>query len=167
MSKKTSGLLLLILLVAVGYGLNGYFYSRLPPEVASEFSFSGEPQRSMSKGMFLIFNLATLTLLPLLMLGLGWISTKLPRWMIDLPNKDYWLAPERIKETASGIFDFVLWQSVAVVAFLTFVLGCAIFANMGHAEAMRIPPSAALLAYLIFVAVSVLRFYRKYKKIPV
>jgi serine/threonine-protein kinase len=167
MSKKTSGLLLLVLLVAVGFGMNGYFYSRLPPEVASEFGFSGEPKRFMAKGTFLIFNLATLTLLPLFMLGLGWISTKLPKWMIDLPNKDYWLAPERIKETASGIFDFILWQAVGVVALLTSVLGCAILANLGHPAAMKIPPAAALLAYLIFVAVSVFRYYRKFKKIPV
>ncbi len=75
-----------------------YFYPQLPDLVASHFNFWGEPDGWMSKGSFLVFQaillifiLGTTSLMPILF-------NRLPDAFINIPNKNYWLAPERREE---------------------------------------------------------------------
>jgi uncharacterized membrane protein len=166
MKSKYIGLLILFLLVSLNLGLSGYYYTVLPPRVASEFDLLGNPKSWMPKGTFVIFNVCLLILLPAFLLSVAWICTKLPKWMIDMPNKDYWLAPERKAQTAATLFLFILWLTDGLELFLTALVGLVYRANMGHAEAMRLAPDIFLVCFLTFIAVWIVCFYAKFKKIP-
>jgi len=94
----------------------------------------------MAKGTFVIFNATLLFVLPIFLIVLGWVCTKLPRWMIDLPHKDYWLAPERRSETNASVFRFMLWLASGIELFLTLLVGTVYRANVGPPEIMHRTP---------------------------
>jgi uncharacterized membrane protein len=166
MKSKYLGLLVLFLLISLNIGLCGYYYAVLPPQLASEFDLLGNPTKTMPKGTFTIFNASLLILMPAFLLTLGWGCTKLPKWMIDLPNKDYWLAPERKAATAASLFSFILWLTNGVELFLTSIVMLVYRANMGRPEAMQLVPHYCFGTFLAFMAVWIAWFYIKFKKIP-
>jgi uncharacterized membrane protein len=166
MKSKLIGLLILFLLVALNIGVSGYYYALLPPLVATEYGLSGEPKSWMVKGTFVIFNITLLFGLPIFLLLVGWICTKLPKWMIDLPNKDYWLAPERKAATSASLFLFMLWLACGIELFLTLLVWAVYRANLGHPEVMRQTPFYLLGGFLTFMAGWIIRFYVKFRKVP-
>jgi uncharacterized membrane protein len=166
MKSKFIGLIVLFLLMSLNVGISGYYYAVLPARVASEFDLSGEPKSWMAKGTFMIFNATLLFVLPIFVIAMGWICTKLPKWMIDLPNKDYWLAPEQKAETSASIFSFMLWLACGIELFLTLILWTVYRANLGHPEIMRQTPLYLLGAFLAFLTGWSIRFYRKFRKVP-
>ncbi|MCC6125995.1 MAG: hypothetical protein IT426_13600 [Pirellulales bacterium] len=166
MKSKSIGFAILFLLIALNLGLSGYYYAVLPSRVASEFDLSGEPKTEMAKGTFVIFNVMLMIALPAFLLAVAWICTKLPNWMIDLPHKDYWLAPERKAETAARIFGYLLWLTNGIELFLTALVGLVYRANLGHPDAMRIASHVLLACFLLFMAGWLFCFYRKFKRVP-
>jgi uncharacterized membrane protein len=166
MKSKYIGLFVLFLLMSVNIGISGYCYTKLPARVASEFDLSGEPKAWVAKGTFVIFNITLLTLLPVFLLFLACVCPKLPKWMIDLPNWDYWLAPERKAETAASLFRFILWLANGLELFLTVIVGVVYWANLGRPEMMRLVPNIILEGFLPFVVVWMVCYYKKFKKIP-
>src|SRR4051812_45558370 len=95
----------LIVIGALAYGGVDFarHYPQLPPQVASHFNFAGQPDAWSSKAQFLGMSIALLALV-VFMLGLiSSVAWYAPAGLINLPNKDYWLAPERETETRSAI----------------------------------------------------------------
>jgi uncharacterized membrane protein len=166
MKSRNIGLLLLFLLIALNIGASGYYYARLPERVASEFDLAGEPKSWMTKGTFVIFNIALLILFPAFMLAVSWLSTKLPKRMIDMPNRDYWFAPERRAETAASVMRFMLWMAVGAEVFLTVIVGMVYRANFGRPEIMRWGPWIALGGFSPFLIAWIVCFYLRFKRVP-
>ena len=76
-----------------------YWYPQLPEYVASHFDGAGVADGWQSREGFLaVFTAAGIG--SFLLVGLGApLIKRTPRHLINLPNKDYWLAPERIEST--------------------------------------------------------------------
>ncbi len=71
------------------------YVPRMPEQVASHFDGAGTPNGLMSRNSFATF-LAMLTFgMPLLIATVSQVAKRLPKEMINLPNKEYWLADER------------------------------------------------------------------------
>lgn len=96
MKNKTQPILIFLTIVFLAQ--LAYFYPQLPEPVASHFNYLGEPDGWMSKGGFLVFQ----TLLLIFILGITSLTqilfNHLPDAFINIPNKNYWLAPERRAE---------------------------------------------------------------------
>lgn len=88
--------LLIIAVVAAAIALTANY---LPPVVASHFVAGGGANGFMPHGAYLVLMLALAVGLPLLILVLTAITNRLPARYMNLPNRDYWLAPEREAET--------------------------------------------------------------------
>ena len=90
---------ILVVLTMIYLGQIAYFYPRLPAQIASHFNFWGEADGWMPKENFtifqlflLVFILSTTSLIPI-------VFNKMPDSLINVPNKSYWLAPERREES--------------------------------------------------------------------
>lgn len=93
----------------------------LPDTVASRFDASGVADSFMSRGGYLTVMLAIVILLPLIMaFASRWIA-RLPEDAINIPNKAYWLSPERRSGSLAFISAWLQWCSVGVAAFLCYV----------------------------------------------
>ena len=71
------------------------YYPQLPERMATHFGPNGQADGWMSKSAFTAFFLIMITFMTALMSGIGTLIRVLPPEMINLPNKEYWLAPER------------------------------------------------------------------------
>lgn len=81
------------LLIGFLVAQTGFHYPNLPEKISSHFNRAGEANDWMWKNNFIIFEaiilliiLSEFTLLPLLI-------EKSPDALINLPNKEFWLAP--------------------------------------------------------------------------
>lgn len=98
MLKVANGsMLALTTLVCLGQFV--FWYDKLPAVVPSHFDGTGQANGWMSKfGFYLLMG----SLQALLLVGtpmLGRLIKNLPDSMLNIPNKDYWLAPERREGT--------------------------------------------------------------------
>ena len=90
----------------------------LPERVATHFSLSGEANGWMSRAGAIAFMRAMGLGLPLFIVLVAGLLRLLPASMINIPNREYWLAPERRARTVSVMFRQMLWLACLLVGFL-------------------------------------------------
>jgi uncharacterized membrane protein len=123
----------------------------LPDRLASHFGASGLPNGWMTKTQFFITY--ALVLLPVLFIEF-WLHRKVsktPQAKLNLPNKEYWLAPERRTETFSYFESFFAWYGCAFLFVVAVVMGLAMRANFYTPPQLpTVLVVSILLAFVLF-----------------
>lgn len=122
------GLLGLTLLVAAAD--LAWLYPQLPEQVATKFGTGGRPVAWSARGTFLTGHLFSLVFVAALILGLWLALPRLPASWIHLPNRAWWLAPERAELTRQSLGRFVLTLGVWLLAFVTALGDLTMRANL-------------------------------------
>ena len=122
------GVLLLLVLLAVGDA--AFYYSRLPAVIASHFDAQGKPDGWIPKAAAFrtqaILLGGTTSVLLILCLAMQFM----PASMVNVPNKDYWFAPERLRQSRQRLTVWMLWFTSALVAFLIGLFDVMFRANL-------------------------------------
>jgi uncharacterized membrane protein len=108
----------LMLLFAMGYLI--LTASNLPSLVASHFNGAGYPTAYMTRGFYTRFVLALGVGLPVAMVALLTVVFSSAQDM-RLPNRGYWLAPERIARTRSVLIPFGVAMGSLLVAMVCYI----------------------------------------------
>jgi len=87
-------------------------YARLPARVASHFGPSGAPNGWMPRELFVGIYVFVVVLLGAMMLGTAYTLPRTPDNRVNLPHKEYWLAPERRAETYAWLQNFFFWSGM-------------------------------------------------------
>jgi hypothetical protein len=120
----------------------------LPPRMASHFDGSGQPNGFMSQGdffsFFALFGGGTVAL----MLAIPWLARAVPPSLINIPNREYWLTPERLPLVQRKLGAWAGWFAASLTAFLVAVLELVLRANLAH-KPMANGPLQALLGLLL------------------
>lgn len=156
-----AGLSVVLVLLVLGTG------PALPARVATHFGMDGLPNGWMSREAFMR-SIVVIVILPVVLLqGIGFLLGRLPTSLINLPNREYWLAPERRAKTLAHIRTSMLEFGNATFAFLIFVVWSVIEANTANAET-RLGNLFAygLFTFLAFVAVWTFSLVRPYLRVP-
>jgi uncharacterized membrane protein len=140
------------------------FSSRMLPEVvASHFGASGAANGFMPRAFYIAFMLAFVIGLPVLLVFVTSFAIGSQSARINLPNRDYWLAPERRAQTIRVLRAGIIWFGALLVTFLCYAHWLVVLAN--EAQPARLAESwflgglaAFLLATLIWLKVFVVRF---------
>ncbi|HVK06735.1 MAG TPA: DUF1648 domain-containing protein, partial [Armatimonadaceae bacterium] len=93
MKAVRDGILLVIGAVAVSLTQVWYFYPLLPERVASHFGPDGRADGWTAKDAFIGVSVGTILFLSVFMSALSALIARIPDEAINLPNKEYWLAP--------------------------------------------------------------------------
>ena len=101
----------------------------LPPVVASHFIAGGVANGFMPRATYLRFMTALLVGLPLLIALLSSVMAILPINRINLPNREYWLAPERRRDTLAYLRKHGIHFGFILTLFLCFVHWLVVRAN--------------------------------------
>jgi hypothetical protein len=156
---------LILLLLWSGIGLQSLaYYPQLPPVVASHFDAAGTPNGWQSKAMFFGIYWGVSLLMTLAFYALPVLLRRLPVAVINLPHRDYWLAPERRQESLASLAVYMHWFGNAMIGLLLVTFELAIEANLRR---QNLPPDAmwALLAgFLIFTGAWLVRLYRRFAR---
>jgi uncharacterized membrane protein len=139
-----------------------YYYPQMPERMASHFDVFGAPDGWMSKQAFFAFEIGLVAFFSVLFFGLNYLLSHSPDNLINLPNKKYWLAPERRAETMKIIRDEM--EIFYIPIFLLLIVTNQLIFQANLTGANLSPLSwlfvAAFIIYTIFWSIG---FNRKFK----
>lgn len=144
-----------------------YSAKLLPDHVASHFNFAGQPDQWSSREFYLIgMGLVSLGV-PLLLLGIPRTMSRLPARYINVPHREYWLAPERLSATVSTIGHYLQWYVCLLLVFLTGIQVLVVIANQSVPVAL---PNSAMFAmlggFLLGTVIWLWRLLRHFGTVP-
>jgi hypothetical protein len=87
---------------------------QLPERVASHFNAHGVPDGWMSRGSYLLMMTCTTIGLAVFLVATFSITRYVPDVLINLPNRDFWLAPERRQQTYDTIVRYGVWLAILI-----------------------------------------------------
>lgn len=88
--------------------------------------------------------------LPAFTIAVGYLTRFLPASMVNVPHRDYWLAPQRRPETSAFLLNHCLWLACLELGFVAGMHHLTIQANRG--TPVQMPASALLTVLAIFLA---------------
>jgi uncharacterized membrane protein len=144
-----------------------HIYPQLPDVMASHFDAHGRPIGWQPKPAFFILIGVIIVVCTIPAFIIPWRLPSVSPDKINLPNKSYWLAPERREETWRFFRVRMAWWGCALLFILLYAMFQAINANLpsvGHfnSEGMWY----ALAAFLLFTTVWVVHLIRHFSKLP-
>lgn len=157
---------ILLALVAVAVLQAILYYPQLPDRVASHFDGSGRPNGWSSKAGFFILDLVMIALMTAIFFFLPRLLDRFPDGTVSLPNRDYWLAPERREKTFEFVQNQMLWMGIATLAFLICTFQLVIEANLDSPPALTSSFILLFVAYMGVVAVWTVRFIVRFTRVP-
>lgn len=152
----------LIFLLALSVIQSVYFYPQLPDTVASHFDGRGIPNGWMSKQMFVAVYLGMM----LLMVAIFHIIPRFPNQLRNIPNRDYWMAPERKEGTLNYIDNVSPRLGIATMLLFLYVFQLVMEANLFPKPVLSGNVGWALILYFIFFAIWLFKFLRRFWRIP-
>lgn len=158
--------LVVLLLWAAFVGYVVLSADQMPERVATHFDAAGAPNGWMTRAEHVRFTLIFGTLMPAFVVGLFTFIRALGGKGLNIPNKDYWLAPERQQATVDFVQRHGIWLAALMVAFIGGVHASILRAN-AHAPAV-LPLSdvgwiagSFGVAVLVWAVLLVTRFARR------
>ena len=156
---------LLIVVLAAAFV---WFTSRsLPNLVASHFGAHGIPNGFMRRDPYVIVIICLCIALPLLVTVPLNFALRNPDMMINVPHREYWLAPQRRADTVDFVRRQMTRFGLALLAFICYVHWLVVKANE------QIPPRlssvafvSALVMFAGFVTVWMAIFFNRFRNPP-
>ena len=149
------------IVLAIAEGI--HYFPLLPERVASHFGASGAANGWMTKPQF--FTIYAVLLLPALAVEF-WVARRIARTngaKLNMPNKEYWLAPERRTATFTYFEKFFAWYGCALLALEVFVMGLAMRANLDYPPQLPTGPTvSALVVFALFNVVALIAMFRRF-----
>ncbi len=139
-----------------------FYFSRLPDPVATHFGTGGEPDGWSSKTSFALTWIGVSLALYLLFFGIARLLAVMPSSMVNIPHRDYWLAPERRQPTVAVLDDWLGGIVAGTAMFLIVLLQLIINANLSG-SGLGIGFMWAMVAFLGFTGVWVWRLITQFR----
>jgi uncharacterized membrane protein len=142
-------------------------YPQLPQNMASHFAADGTPNGWQPKLLFFLMASIVIAITAIPTFAVARKIRKRDPDKINLPNKNYWLAPEHREDTWRYISTFMAWFGCAVLFVLLYGISQAINYNLPNIH--RFDSQAMLYVLgglLIYVIVSLVLFVRHFHNVP-
>jgi serine/threonine-protein kinase len=110
----------------------------LPDRVATKFGLRGRPRNYMSRRVYLLFIGILGVVIPFSGL-ISWVVSKAEPSGVNIPNRAYWFAPERIADTQNYFLAHSLWFACFCVAFMVGVHFLIVRANKQNPPKLSLP----------------------------
>jgi uncharacterized membrane protein len=154
-------------LILVCLLMMAHYYPQMPERMASHFAADGRANGWQSRGAFFVLMiLVCSTSAVVCFLAPRQIAAR-ANARINLPHRDYWLAPERREETMRFISATMGWFACGILFVLISGTFLALQANLApdrrfHSEAMLV----VLGGFLFGLLGLLVRLVRHFRKVP-
>jgi len=155
--------LALIALFVLSLAQSWAAYPDMPEQMASHFDAEGRADGYSSTDTFFTLFALLEALMVAMFLGLPCLVSRLPASMVNLPNRDYWLAPERVDRAQQLVAGQMSWLGLATLLFMILVEQSVIAANTTTGAGLDGLFSWALGGYLLYTVVWVFGLYRAFR----
>jgi uncharacterized membrane protein len=143
-----------------------HFYPLMPERMASHFDATGKPNGWIDRNGFVSIYALVVFLLCVIFILTPRLLFLLPDSMINLPNKAYWLAPERRMQTAAAMEQSLGTAGNATTALLICIFQMAFSANLEKDATLSSSAWLLMIAYVVFMTGWMVRFVRSFSRIP-
>jgi uncharacterized membrane protein len=161
-ARRVGWLALLFLFAVFAAGV-AYFSKQLPDRVATHFGAQGNPNGWMLRAQYTKFTLGIGIGTPLFIVGTFTLIERLKGWGLNIPNKAYWLDPERQRATYAFLTRQGFWLAALLVVFHAAIFYEIVLANarvpivLPTAEVLGVT-GGFLVALGIWATAMILRF---------
>lgn len=155
--------IIIYFLIGVFLAHCAYYYTALPGQIASHFNAAGEADGWMSKNAFFIFEGVILLIILAEFTVLPFLIKKMPDSLINLPNKDFWLALDRRSETFAAIGEYFDWFSILLLSLFITVNHIVFRANIRGENLSSTAMWLILGAFFAFTIFWLVKFFRRFK----
>lgn len=142
-----------------------HYWAVLPDPIATSFDLQGKPAGWMIVQKAFTIYIALLAAVSISFVAAGLLARKMPRVFVLIPNRDYWLSPERRGETIRYMKEFYLWTGAFPALFIAGTAEFIFSANMKISPQID-PQVFPLLAGMLSLGllVVVLAIFWRFKK---
>ena len=151
-------------LIALAIAQIMFYYPRMPNVVASHFDGLGAPNDWSGRNGFFGIYIAMLVLLILVFIYSPRWSEKRARFGMKIPNREFWLAPERADQTRQFFRRQMLLMGVAHLSLAIFTVQLVIEANFDQAPRLHHSIAWALGIYFFFLIGWLVHFFLYFRK---
>ncbi len=157
--------ILFVLLALIGTIFVLLTIEQLPERVVSHFGSDADPDGWMTRGSYLGFMMSFLLVYPVLIAFLiGFLPRVKPEW-VNLPNRDYWLAPERREESLKFLSAQGYWFGCLLLLLVVGVHCAILAANRSHPPELPLSIFVPVLAgFLVGFSVWLVVLFRRFRK---
>jgi uncharacterized membrane protein len=137
----------------------------LPERIAQHFDAAGVPNGWTSRDGFVGIEAFVLAVLAVAFIVLPLVLGKLPARFVNLPHRDYWLAPERRDRSMRDLSDALLWFGCAALVMHIGVSALVIRYNLDGPQ--RLPSTvlwALLIGFVAFLAMWIVSIRRRFRR---
>jgi uncharacterized membrane protein len=164
MPRPVQILFLALVLAAIGQAC--WQHGHLPERVATHFNGSGQPDAWMSRGRQTAWHIVTVLFLTGVFQGIALLQPRLPKEYVNIPHRDYWLAPERAAATHAWIAGVVLLMGCAVMVFFLVLFHLIYQANLSPRPRLDGTVWYLTGALLVSIAVTIIALTRRFPRPP-
>ena len=144
-----------------------WYWPMLPEQVATHFNEAGQANGWMSRFGFLVLIVGLQFGTAAFFSAIGWCCRYLPESMLNIPNKEYWLADERKDTTLADTNHLLAWVAAATAMFILLLLYLTFQANIeGGGQLNSVLFWIAITVYLVLVVGAAILHVRKYHVLP-
>jgi hypothetical protein len=139
----------------------------LPPTVASHFDGAGYPNGFMPRSLYVTLLALIVFAVPLLLSVAPLIASGPAGERLNVPNKAFWLHPDRREATLAYIARHARWFGYSVTVFLCYVHWLVVRANALHPAHLSSPALiAGLVAFFIALLAWLAALYVHFRTRP-
>ena len=159
--------LAILLLILLAFWQMSHYEPLLPERMATHFDGAGAADGWSSRSEFFRTNLVMVAGFGLVFMGIMALIHRVPSAHINLPHKEYWLAPERRAATLDWIGRQMEWLGAATLALLLGMTQLTIWANLSGSNAMGGGFWWLFGSYMLYMTVWLVALFRKaYARVP-
>jgi uncharacterized membrane protein len=136
----------------------------LPPVVPSHFGLDGRADRWSARDLYAVTMLAMAIGLPLVIAGSMRSLRSMPSQWINLPHRDYWLAPERRERTYATLRAFGCSVGAWLALFMTGVHLLIVTGTTNRGASMDPALFVLLGVFLAGIALMLLWLVRRFAR---
>ena len=139
--------------------------AEMPPTVACHFGAGGRADGFMGRESYAAFMAGISVGVPLLLALGGSLARWLPPRLVNLPNRDYWLAPERRVQATVAVERWLMAFAGVLAIFLCYVHGLVVEANAASPPRLAEGPFiGGLVAFVAFALAWSAAFYYRFRR---
>jgi len=153
------------------YGLVGvallqsfFYYPQLPPVVASHFDGAGTANGWSSRNVFFAVYLTMIAMLVGIFIWLPHWSGAVGKLRMNIPNREYWLTPQRQQQTMQFFRRQMMVLGIAHLLLAIYTMQLAILANLRQESGLHASMWWALGSYFLFLGLWLINFFLHFRK---
>lgn len=146
---RSAAKILFLLTVAIALAQAGWHYAHLPETVATHFDLQGKANGWAPRGTHFAMQAGLAVFLGALFGSGGWLLRRVPDQFINIPHRDYWLAPERRAATCLALDNMFSALGIVVMGFFVVLFQQVYVANLTGILTLKLMP--LIIGQFVFI----------------